>query len=63
MNRSRDQDHRNAIEALKIINEFNYAKNDTEAYLYLVARWGMGLELKPSPKDFVIEIGGIDESL
>lgn len=43
-----------AIKALKIIRAFNPLHNDTEAYLYDVAEWGLGLIDEPNPEDFGI---------
>lgn len=44
-----------AVNALKIIQEFNRLHNDKEAYLYEVAEWGLGARrTKPNPEDFGI---------
>lgn len=55
MKRFGEQDYKDAIEALQIINKYNPIHNDLEAYLDLVAEWGMGKGPKPNPKDFGID--------
>ena len=49
------QNHKDAIEALKIITDMNRIRNDIETYLHDVGLWGIGEGLKPNPKDFGIE--------
>ena len=41
--------------ALEIIMKNNHMRNDLEAYLFYIARWGLGKGPKPNPKHFGIE--------
>lgn len=42
-----------AQDALKILKEFNYIRNDTEAYLYDVIKWGLGeVDEQPNPDEY-----------
>ena len=43
-------------EALEILQKYNRIRNDTEAYLYTVAEWGLGIcEKRPIPGDYGID--------
>ena len=44
-----------ARSALIEINKFNRINDDIEAYLFNIAKWGLGEAEKPDPKDYGIE--------
>lgn len=45
----------NTRTALLEIKNLNRINNDLEAYLYEVAKWGLGESEKPNPVDYGIE--------